>query len=74
MTKTMKYMGREIKIIFHVFGEDDPCHKIEIETQNGKEITFCDGDQFDKCLMSTIKSIDDDKTRKSSTGAHQQDV
>lgn len=69
MKVTMKYRGMEIKITFNVFGEDDPCHKIE--TQNGKRITFCDGDQFDKCLMSTIKSIDDDETRKSSTGPHQ---
>jgi hypothetical protein len=71
MKVTMSYNGREIEITFNVFGEDDPCHKIEIETQNGKQITFCDGDQFDKCLISTIKSIDDDKTRQSSTGPNQ---
>jgi len=54
----MNYNGEEIKIDFYVFGEDDPCHKIEIKTQNGKQITFCDGDQFDECLISTIKYID----------------
>ena len=70
----MKYKGRKIKIIFHAFGEDDPCHKIEIETKNGKQITFCDGDQFDKFLMSDIKYIDNDETRQSSTGPNQQDV
>lgn len=59
----MKYKGKEIKITFNVFGEDNPCHKIEIETQNGKRITFCDVEQFDECLMSTIKYIDDDKAR-----------
>ena len=74
MKTTMSYNGRKIEITFNVFGEDDPCHKIEIKTQNGKQITFCDGDQFDKCLISTIKSIDDDKTRQSSTGPNQQDV
>jgi hypothetical protein len=62
----MSYKGREIKITFNVFGEDDPCHKIEIETQNGKQITFCDGDQFDKFLMSDIKYIDNDKRREDS--------
>ena len=56
----MKYKGREIKIIFNVFSEDDPCHKIEIEAKNGKQITFCDGDQFDKFLMSDIKYIDNE--------------
>lgn len=66
MKATMSYKGREIEITFNVFGEEDPCHKIEIETQNGKQITFCDGDQFDKFLMSDIKYIDNDKRREDS--------
>lgn len=60
MEATIKYKGKEIKITFNVFGEDDPSHKIEIETKNGKQITFCDGDQFDKFLMSDIKYIDNE--------------